>query len=162
MAVVLIADAFEPQKNSAAVQLTHLVNCTTALKTRLILLVPDHTIARSYHHADNGLHTIIKVKVPDKHQKSYTVRCFIEMLIPILFIRVILKSKVDFSKTQAVVWYSPMIFWGPLIHYFKFRYSCTSYLILRDIFPEWAADLGIIKNRIVFRILRLLRNTNIG
>ena len=118
MTVVLIADAFEPQKNSAAVQLTHLVNCPTGLKTRLILLVPDHTIAKSYYHLDNGLHTIIRVKVPDKHQKSYITRCLIEMLIPILFIRVIFKSKVDFSKTQAVVWYSPMIFWGPLIHYF--------------------------------------------
>ena len=49
-----------------------------------------------------------------------------------------LKKRSEFldSKIDGVVWYSPTIFWGPLIKRLKQRFHVKSYLILRDISHE--------------------------
>jgi glycosyltransferase involved in cell wall biosynthesis len=56
------------------------------------------------------------------------------------------------------VWYSPTIFWGPLVKWLKLKFNCKSYLILRDIFPDWAHDLGLIKNNLVLSLLQRVAN----
>ena len=58
------------------------------------------------------------------------------------------------QKIDGVIWYSPSIFWGPLVKRLKAHFQCKSYLILRDIFPDWALDLGIIKKGPVFWFLK--------
>ena len=57
--------------------------------------------------------------------------------------RLSLSSLLD-ENYRGVIWYSPSIFFGILIRYLKFRFKCKSYLVLRDVFPDWAVDLGII------------------
>jgi glycosyltransferase involved in cell wall biosynthesis len=42
-----------------------------------------------------------------------------------------------------VVWYAPSIFHGPLASALKKSSGCKGYLIIRDIFPEWAVDMGL-------------------
>jgi glycosyltransferase involved in cell wall biosynthesis len=54
-----------------------------------------------------------------------------------------------------VIWYSPTIFLGPFIYYLKKKNTCPSYLILRDIFPAWALDLGLIKKGLTFYFFRM-------
>ncbi|ELI1840795.1 glycosyltransferase family 4 protein [Vibrio fluvialis] len=45
---------------------------------------------------------------------------------------------------DACINYSPTIFFGPLMHWFK-RYCGTyNYLVLRDMFPQWVIDEGLI------------------
>lgn len=44
---------------------------------------------------------------------------------------------------DAIVYYSPSIFFGPLVKRLKKLWSCKSYLILRDIFPQWTVDNGL-------------------
>lgn len=45
---------------------------------------------------------------------------------------------------DGIVYYSPSIFWGHLVGKLKKLWNVQSYLILRDIFPQWAIDNGII------------------
>lgn len=47
----------------------------------------------------------------------------------------------------GVIWYSPSIFHGPLVHTIKLASKCKSYLIVRDVFPQWAADMGLMSKR---------------
>ena len=54
------------------------------------------------------------------------------------------------DKFDAVLWYSPTIFFGPLVKKFKQKNKCKSYLILRDIFPNWALDMGILKPGLIY------------
>jgi glycosyltransferase involved in cell wall biosynthesis len=51
------------------------------------------------------------------------------------------------ERWDGVIWYSPSIFHGPLIHAIKLASNCKSYLIIRDIFPQWAADMGLMSKR---------------
>lgn len=45
-------------------------------------------------------------------------------------------------QAEVVVFYSPTIFWGPLVQRLKRLWRCRTVLILRDIFPQWALDAG--------------------
>jgi glycosyltransferase involved in cell wall biosynthesis len=47
-------------------------------------------------------------------------------------------------KWDGIVWYSPSIFFGPLVKKIKKKSTCRAYLIVRDIFPQWLVDLGLI------------------
>lgn len=44
---------------------------------------------------------------------------------------------------DLIVYYSPSIFWGPLVLYLRHVWKCSAYLVLRDIFPQWAVDRGL-------------------
>lgn len=46
---------------------------------------------------------------------------------------------------DLIVYYSPSIFWGPLVNKLKNLWDAPSYLILRDFFPQWVIDNGMLK-----------------
>lgn len=59
------------------------------------------------------------------------------------------KSAGEYLKEHQhdiILYYSPSIFWGQLVEKLKKKWSAPSYLILRDIFPQWAIDNGLMKN----------------
>lgn len=43
--------------------------------------------------------------------------------------------------------YSPTIFFGPLMHWFKRKAKTFNYLVLRDLFPQWVIDEGLISSK---------------
>ncbi|WP_134690955.1 glycosyltransferase family 4 protein [Enterobacter hormaechei] len=56
-----------------------------------------------------------------------------------------IKSQIKRETFDGVVYYSPSIFWGSLVKKIKFRCQCPAYLILRDMFPQWVIDAGMLK-----------------
>lgn len=46
---------------------------------------------------------------------------------------------------DLIVSYSPPIFFGPLVRRLKKLWGAPHYLILRDVFPQWSVDAGIIR-----------------
>jgi len=57
---------------------------------------------------------------------------------------------------DGVVWYSPTIFLGPLANALKKSSACRSYLIVRDIFPEWAVDMGLMERGLPYRFFKAI------
>ena len=50
---------------------------------------------------------------------------------------------------------------GPLVKKIKTKNSCKSYLILRDMFPQWAVDEGLIRNgSLIEKYFRYFENIN--
>jgi glycosyltransferase involved in cell wall biosynthesis len=76
------------------------------------------------------------------------------MWLPFAMLRNIRKSPFRSVKWDLLVWYSPPIFFGPLIWALRRASGARTYLILRDIFPEWALDLGIIKKGPSYLLLK--------
>lgn len=58
------------------------------------------------------------------------------------------------STFDWVVSPTPPITFAPLIKKLRKRYGCRSYLVLRDIFPQNARDLGFINNSLIFNFFR--------
>lgn len=53
---------------------------------------------------------------------------------------------------DGIVYYSPSIFWGGLVKKIKHRCRCPAYLVLRDLFPQWAIDAGILRKGSIFEM----------
>ena len=62
---------------------------------------------------------------------------------------------------EGVVYYSPSIFFGYLVHKIKRECNCKAYLILRDLFPQWAIDEGLIrKGSLIEKYFRFFEHLN--
>lgn len=86
---------------------------------------------------------IVRVKSPDLKTNKFT-----RLLNEIALGRRIWKQTkdfIDYSEFDLVIYYSPTIFWAYLVNKLKKSFKLKSYLVLRDIFPKWAVDLGLIK-----------------
>lgn len=58
------------------------------------------------------------------------------------------------NPADLIIFYSPTIFFGALVQRLKSHWNCPAYLILRDIFPQWAVDIGILRKDLVWRYFR--------
>lgn len=56
-----------------------------------------------------------------------------------------IKTEVTPDYFDGVIFYSPSIFFSYLVKRIKRICNCKSYLVLRDLFPQWAIDEGLIK-----------------
>lgn len=83
---------------------------------------------------------------------------FIEKGITTLSLGYLFKKNIDKYwgniKFNLVISHTPPITFTPVIRWLKQKYNIKSYLILRDIFPQNAKDLGIIKNKFLFEFFR--------
>ena len=96
---------------------------------------------------------ILKIKTGN----MFEVR-FIEKGLTTLSLGYLFKKNIDKYwgnvKFDLVISHTPPITFTPVIKWLKQKYNIKSYLILRDIFPQNAKDLGIIKNKFLFDFFR--------
>jgi glycosyltransferase involved in cell wall biosynthesis len=76
--------------------------------------------------------------------------------MPFAMLRNLRKSPFAEIKWDGVVWYSPTIFLGPIAKALKIASSCRSYLIIRDIFPEWAVDMGLMGRGLPYQFFKAI------
>lgn len=97
--------------------------------------------------------TVVRIKAGKIDKAGKIVRAINETL---LSWRIWRKAKPFFKKSHCdlVVWYSPSIFFGNLVNKIRKKYDAASYLILRDIFPQWALDTGLLKKGLVYSFFK--------
>jgi glycosyltransferase involved in cell wall biosynthesis len=82
------------------------------------------------------------------------------MWLPFAMYFNIRRSPFASANWDLLVWYSPPIFFGPLIAKLrrksKGKNKARTYLILRDIFPEWAVDLGLVRRGPVYLVFKAI------
>lgn len=72
-----------------------------------------------------------------------------------------LKDQLRENRIDGVIYYSPSIFFGSLVRKIKKHWNCKSYLILRDSFPQWLVDQGVIKkNGVIEKYFRYFEKIN--
>lgn len=57
-----------------------------------------------------------------------------------------ISAEVKPDSFDGIIYYSPSIFFGRLVSRIKTRCQCKAYLVLRDLFPQWAIDAGMIRS----------------
>lgn len=151
MKLVLVADTFPPLRSSGAVQLRDLTKEIVRQGHDLTVLLPDSSLntpwqLSTYHGAQ-----ILRLKTMPIKDIGYVRRVLGEVFMPYAMARNLAKSPLAAAMWEGVIWYSPSIFHAPLVKRLKRRGGGKGYLIIRDIFPEWAVDLGVMRRGPAYR-----------
>lgn len=145
MRIALIADTFPPLRTSGAIQLRDLAREIVRQGHVLTILLPSPDQHHFWKLVDNDGMQLLFLKAPCTKDIGFVRRTLNEFLMPFAMLRGFRKSPLANEQWGLVVWYAPSIFHGPLVSALKKRCRCKSYLIIRDIFPEWAVDMGLMR-----------------
>lgn len=158
MRLALIADVYPPLRSSGAVQLRDLSIEFARQGHDVTMMVASPELTESWKiETWNGVQ-VVRLKTWRTKDTNYLRRSIGEFLMPFLMARQLRKSPLASQKWDGVIWYSPTIFLGPIVSSLKTASKCKSYLILRDIFPEWAVDMGLIGRGLPYRFFKAVAN----
>lgn len=144
MRIALICDDYLPDSTRVSAKMMHELACEFLKKGHEPIVICPCNKIKSLQILN--LDGVIVYKFPNGAIKnvSKTSRAINESMLSFNAWRFIGKY-IRETKIDGVVYYSPSIFFGRLVNKIKENWSCKSYLILRDSFPQWLVDQGIIK-----------------
>jgi len=158
MRIALIADVYPPHRSSGAVQLRDLSFEFVRQGHSVTMMVASPELSVPCLIEDwNGVQ-VVRLKTPRTKDIDYIRRTIGEFLMPFSMLRNLRKSPLRNEKWDGIVWYSPTIFLGPIAKSLKQSGSCRSYLIIRDIFPEWAVDMGLMSKGLPYCFFKTIAN----
>jgi len=149
--IALIADTFPPLRTSGAVQLRDLSREFARQGHELTVLLPAAGLAQPWLLEEQDGVRVLRLKAPRTKDINYVRRTLGEFLMPFVMRRHLRRSPLAGEQWDGVVWYAPSIFHGPLANALKKASGCKGYLIIRDIFPEWAVDMGLMGRGLPYR-----------
>ncbi|WP_152207611.1 glycosyltransferase family 4 protein [Marinobacter changyiensis] len=158
MKFVLIADTFPPLRTSGAVQLRDLSREFLRQGHSLTVMLPTPDMQEPWALENRDGVQVLRLKTPKTKDIGYVQRTLGEFLMPFAMLRNLRKSPLADTSWDGVVWYAPSIFFGPIANALKKANDCRGYLIIRDIFPEWAVDMGLMGRGLPYRFFRAVAN----
>jgi glycosyltransferase involved in cell wall biosynthesis len=154
--IALIADAYPPMRTSGAVQIRDLAREFALQGHDVTVIVPSIGRTTPWTIETTGGVQVLRLAALSTKDTGYLRRTISEMLLPFTMWLGIRRSPLRSVRWDATVWYSPSIFLGLLVGALKRSSNCRSYLVLRDIFPEWAVDMRILRKGLVYRFFKLV------
>lgn len=152
MRIALIADTFPPLRTSGAVQLRDLSREFVRQGHALTVLLPSPDQREPWQLEQVEGVQILRLKAPRTKDIGYVRRTLAELVMPFAMLHQLRKSPLANERWDGVAWYAPSIFHGPLAYALKKSSGCKGYLIIRDIFPEWAVDMGLMGRGLPYRL----------
>ena len=142
--ILIITDDFvHDSEKSGAILIKDLADAINASNNfSSIVLAPDVNSIKIKKILIDGIETILFPSGKIKNI-NFILRAYNEYMLSYR-----IKKCYKYIKSEeilGIIYYSPSIFFGSAVKYFKSKFNCYSYLILRDLFPQWTVDLGIIK-----------------
>lgn len=146
MKILYLVDSYYPEIRSATRLARDLTREFVAQGHDVTLLTPATDLAERYTiEIDAGVR-IVRVRAHRTKGINKISRALNEIrLSPTLW-----RNAGPFLREHPhdlIVSYSPTIFFGGLVRRLKRLWNAKSYLILRDLFPQWAADAGVLSRR---------------
>jgi glycosyltransferase involved in cell wall biosynthesis len=153
MRILILIDCYFPSSKSGAkhvhdlaLEFTHKGHCVT------ILTLSDTIKQRLQVSHEEGLE-IVRVKTGKIKGTFKVLRGIREVrLSAVLWNRA--RKYLLANPADLLIFYSPSIFFGRLVRRLKSLWHCSTYLILRDIFPQWAVDVGILRKGFIWSYFR--------
>ena len=124
----------------------------------MTVMLPTASLSTPWSLEDFGGVPVLRLRAPQTKDINYVSRTINEFLMPFAMLRNLRKSPLAHEHWDGVVWYAPSIFHGPLANALKKASGCRGYLIIRDIFPEWAADMGLMGRGLPYKFFKAVAN----
>lgn len=154
--IAIVADTYTPLRTSGAVQLRDLAEEMARQGHSPTAIVPSADVPFDWKiQSENGVR-LLRVRSAPTKDISYVTRTLNELRLPRVLLRALHASAIGVSGWDAVVWYSPTIFLGPVVSAIRKTSRCPTYLILRDIFPEWAVDMDLLRRGPAYMFFKVI------
>lgn len=154
MRILLLVVYYLPSTMSSAKLIHDLAAEFLRLGHEPIIVAPDETIPNETEVTFEDGIKVLRVRTGKIKNASRIIRGLNEARLS----SIIWNKGQSFFKdnhSDLIIYYSPTIFFGQLVKRLKKYYSCPSYLILRDIFPQWALDAGVLKRGMIYNYFKL-------
>lgn len=153
MRILLIVDCYYPSSKSSA-KLVHDLGVEMHRRGhKVTVLTPsDRNISDLELTTEDGL-LVARIKSGQLKGASRIKRALHEIGLS----KTLWDKGKDFFRANPqdlIVFYSPSIFFGELVGKLKKLWACPAYLILRDIFPQWAVDAGVMRKGAAYHFFR--------
>ncbi len=144
MKICLVIDDYLPESIKIGAKMMHELACEFVKRGHSVTVVtPSSTISAAFTMEKMDGVDIWRFKSGKIKNTGKIERAINETLLSIRAWSTFAK-KFRQDRQDLIVYYSPTIFWGILVKRLKKEWNAPSYLILRDIFPQWAVDRGLI------------------
>jgi len=151
MKVVLFSDYFYPAIKSGSIVIKDLAIELTRLGHEAIVVTFNEDQKDFLTKEYNKSITIIRLR--SKLRKYGMIG---RLLAELRYSSSIIKGlkKINIDHVDGIICFSPSIFYRRAISWIKGEYNIKAYLIVRDIFPKWLLDAGILKEGPLFWFFR--------
>jgi glycosyltransferase involved in cell wall biosynthesis len=154
MRILLLAVYYPPSTTSSAQLVHHLAREFARRGHFVTVLTPDAGVSVGQKVSEEGRVKVLRVKTADIKRANRVMRLWHESRLSRTIWRGI-RDLIRDDPSDLIVFYSPTIFWGSLVQRLKTLWNCPSYMILRDMFPQWAVDAGLLREgSMIHRYLR--------
>ena len=159
MRILLLVVYYLPSTMSSAKLIHDLAAEFHRLGHEPMVVAPDENILRDTEITCEGGIEVLRVRTGKIKKASKLLRGFNEARLSNTIWR---KGKhfFDDHPCDLIIYYSPTIFWGTLVKRLKKLFSCPSYLVLRDIFPQWALDAGVLRRGMIYSYFKFKEKQN--
>jgi glycosyltransferase involved in cell wall biosynthesis len=154
--IVLVSIHYPPLRTSAAVQMRDLAVEMTKQGHEVSVIIPAEDLGIPWKLETMDGVRVLSLNTPCTRDLGYFRRTIGELSLSFMMLHRLRSSPLGKVRWDLAAWYSPTIFFGLLIWFLKYSTGCRTYLILRDIFPEWAVDLGLIRNRVIYTFFKAI------
>jgi len=159
MRILLLVVYYVPSTMSSAQLIHDLAAEFRRLGHEPIVVAPDENAVQDHQITiENGI-KVLRVK----SGKIKSANKFVRAINEIRLSKIIWKSGKQFFKENPcdlILYYSPSIFFSSLVKRLKKLFSCSSYLILGDIFPQWAVETGILRRGLIYSYFKYKERKN--
>ena len=151
--ILFIVDCYLPSEKSAAKLAYDLAHELQNQGQHVTVLTPSSEILQNAVQEDENGVSVIRFRVGKIKGANHILRALNEMSLSVLaWLRC--RQFLLRNPQDTIIFYSPTIFFGPLVLYLKKKWSATTYLVLRDIFPDWAVETGILKKGAAYKVFK--------
>ena len=154
--ICILSDCFVPTKNSASGMMYNLANLFKYEYDVICVhggLNPSKNNVFFKNYNIKNLNFITSNLFHSFRTNNLILRFFFEISLSLsLAIKIIYNFK-KFKNVDFIIWYGPSSYlWFPAI-FLKIISKSKLYYILRDIFPDWLEQVGLIKNKLILKFL---------
>jgi O26-antigen biosynthesis N-acetyl-L-fucosamine transferase len=153
MRILLVAVYYSPGTTSVAKMMHDLALEYVRQGHEVIVATPSDSVEGTMRITQEDGVTVVRVKTGNLKYANKALRGWRESRLSARMWRGA-KRFFQANSCELIVYYSPSIFFGDFVRHLKVLWGCPSYLILRDIFPKWAVDAGILREGMLYRYLR--------
>ena len=153
MNLILLTDNYHPIINSGSIIMGDLAKELEARGNQVTVVTFSPDLTKSFDDDSLDSIRIIRIRVPTRNYGMIG-----RLIAEITYSSRIKKTlkQIEHLECDAVICYSPSIFFGDAVKWIKEKFGVKAYLVLRDIFPKWVVDAGIIRKGLLYRFFKYI------